>query len=384
MATYSLGCASCFYLAGKIAALGRPRLLTFIWCGMAIGIAGATRIPGLIFLGIGPLVWAFTLYMHWRENGEKGIVNRDLIHLLKGIVLSSISSLLVVVIFFPRVQFQLFSSIPNVANRLHTSASEIPLLFNGNVSDAGAGPFAYAHKFFLISTPIWMLVLFVLGCVLLGRKLYPSKSKDSRNLANLLSFTGVAAFPWVYILITQPALHNGIRHMLFGIPSLVILMGFGFTELQRYVADQSKLLRVSTTLLFSGFVLFQTVDLILMHPYQYVAFNSLAGDRANIPNRFESEYWFTSSKHLLEDIPNVVQDIGFQTKNNEPVKIRISGPLDAARAFVPPGFILVDDFNQADFYISNTTMRADLLADGQVVYQISRGGIPIGVIKKLR
>ena len=119
-----------------------------------------------------------------------------------------------------------------------------------------------------------------------------------------------------------------------------------------------------------------------MHPYQYVSFNLLAGDHATIPNRYESEYWFTSSKHLLEAMPALTRQEGLGINTKAPT-IRISGPLSAAIPFVPNGFTLVNSIEQADYYISNTTFRTDLLAEGEVVYEIKRAGIPIGVIKKL-
>ena len=78
-----------------------------------------------------------------------------------------------------------------------------------------------------------------------------------------------------------------------------------------------------------------------------------------------------------------IAEIAGESGDEGIIRIRISGALDSARLFIPDGFEMVDSFDEADYYLANTYLRSDLYADGEVVYAIERGRIPIAVIKKL-
>lgn len=173
--------------------------------------------------------------------------------------------------------------------------------------------------------------------------------------------------------------------LLFAVPPLIILMAHGVDFIIDHLETRRPAFRVLAAAALTGLVLMQIHHLYRMHPYQYVSFNLLAGDRATIPNRFDAEYWCTSSMHLLEALPAVAEEDGHtHGETDQPVKIRISGALNSARPFVPDGFVMVNSFDEADYYVSNTNFRIDLIAEGEVVYKIERGGIPIGVIKRLQ
>jgi hypothetical protein len=383
MATYTLGLALIVRTSQRLVLHGTIKWQRFILCGLAIGLAGASRVPGLVLLAIAAGAWtAASLFGGWKHKHPVHPVRTPLF-LGHGLLLSGAIAFLVVLLFFPRVHYQLFSSLPDVATTLHSSAAEIPLLFAGQVSDSGDGPFAYAHRFLLVSTPLWMLGLLIAGIAFLVRHLLRGPDGLMVHYFIQVLFLAMAAFPWAYILLTQPALHNGIRHMLFGIPPLVILMAHAIDRIAEQIEERPRVVQGTTAGLLAGCVFFQVGILIAMHPYQYVSFNLLAGNPATIPNRYEAEYWFTSSRHLLEAMPEVTGKEGLAIGNEAPVRIRIAGPLNAAYPFVPGGFVLVDSVAEADYFISNTTFRTDLLAEGTEVYQIERGGMTIGVIKEL-
>lgn len=379
LAGYTLGLATVFWIASALLAGKTPRWWQFVVCGIAIGMAGSSRVPGLALLGIAAGVWAVAALRTLYRPDVTVPVSKIILRLGGGLLLSGLAAFLVVLVFFPRVQFQLFSSLPDVATRLHSSAKSMPLLFNGEIMDASEAPFAYPLRFFMISTPLWMLLLLVAGLsVVLFRMSKPGE--QSHQWIRMLLFLAAAAFPWAYILIIQPAIHDGLRHVLFAVPPLIILMAYGADSAFRLIERKSAALRLPALGLGIGLVLFQVHSLYRMHPYQYVSFNILAGHRATIPNRYDTEYWCTSSRHLLEALPDVVES---KPSPDNPTKIRVSGALDAARPFVPKGFVLTDSFEEAAYYVSNTNFRIDAIVDGEVLYQITRGGIPIGVIKKL-
>jgi hypothetical protein len=380
-ATYTLGLACLLSVAGKLAAGKRVPWVHVILCGVAIGAAGASRVPGLVLIGFCAGTWGLaSAFRHYQKKDDKGIPWHTLRYLGGAVCLAGLSAFVTVLLFFPRAQMQLFSSLPDVATQLHSSAAKMPLLYGGQLTDASEGPITYAHGFFILSTPIWMLLLLIGGAIALGASFQQSKKKLTHPFVMKILFLATGLFPWIYILVTHPALHDGMRHMLFAVPPLVIVMAISLDWMHRFLLlKMPKLIWLPGTA-FGICVLMQIQSFVEMHPYPYVSFNLLAGERSTIPNRYESEYWCTSSKHLLEALPTVATP----GKAGAPVNIRISGALDSARAFVPEGFQLVDSFEEADYYLANTYLRSDLYAEGQVVYKIERGGIPIAVIKKLR
>lgn len=380
-ATYTLGLACLLSIASKLASRKRVPWLHVILCGVAIGAAGASRVPGLVLIGFCAGTWALaSAFRYYLDDAGKRAPWQMIRHFGISVCLAGLAAFITVLLFFPRAQMQLFSSLPDVATQLHSSAAKMPLLYGGQLTDASEGPITYAHGFFILSTPIWMLILLVGGAIALGASFQQRKKKLTHATVMKGLFLATGLFPWIYILVTHPALHDGMRHMLFAVPPLIVLMACSLDWMHKYLLVKNpKLIWIPGTA-FGICVFMQIQSLVEMHPYQYVSFNLLAGDRATIPNRFESEYWCTSSKHLLEALPTLTTP----GRANAPVKIRISGALDSARAFVPDGFQLVDSFEEADYYLANTYLRSDLYAEGQVVYQIERGGIPIAVIKKLR
>jgi hypothetical protein len=381
MATYTLGLASALWIARSLSAGDRLPWYRFLLAGLAIGMAGACRVPGLVLMAFATVAWILSANT---RNGQWTLNSKGTRQVGLGLTVAGLSAFGVLLVFFPRLHSQLFLGVANVTQALHSTAHQIPLLFRGQIMDANDAPRLYAHIFFGISTSLWMLILLGIGLAVVLIRLLRHVDAPMKERFLKWLFIAFAAFPWVYILITRPALHNGIRHMLWAVPPLFILMAVGFDWIREIVRAHSPNLRVLPPVVLGALIVLQTVNLFVMHPYQYVSFNFLAGERSTVVNRYEGEYWFTSTRHLLEALPQVARESGLVSSPGTPLKVRVSGPLNSAYPFVPDGWVLVDSFNEADFFVSNTTFRTDLLAEGEVVYEINRGGIPIGVIKRLK
>jgi hypothetical protein len=380
MAMYTLGLAAVLHVSGMAWETGKITPVQSLLAGLTIGLAAACRVPGIVLLGMAGAAWGFALLWGARKQNHPASPPRMLANITSSMAVCGVVAFLVLFVFFPRLHFQLFNGIAKVSSSLHTSASSIPLLYNGQVMDAGDGPATYAMGFFMLSTPVWMLILTVAGISFAVIRLSRSISLEPGRFLQLLLLLLFAAFPWLYVAVAHPALHNGIRHMLWAIPPLMILAGFGYEAVHRLIRSKFPGIHWLPPITISLCLIAQIFQLYRSHPYQYVYFNFLAGERSSVINRYEGEYWFTSTRHLMEVLPCVAEWNG-DPKN--PVKVRISGPLNAAYPFIPEGFILVDSFEEAEYYVSNTTFRMDLMAEGEVVYQIDSAGIPIGVIKQL-
>jgi len=378
MATYTLGLAAILKGTHRLLKDGHLSLRYYLLAGALVGLAGASRIPGLVLLGLAAVSLLAALIVNNHHQSRPRLAG--LTRLAIGGLVMGITAFLIVLLFFPRLHFQLFSGVGNVVGTLHSSAAEIPLLYKGQLLSAGEAPRTYAHWMFLITTPLWILFLIGAGVIFAVRT---CRTASAVNRAACISFLLLAAFPWAYVFLSEPDLHNGIRHMLWAIPPLFVLAGYGAVRFLDLMGNSGPRLKTAGVVVLTLFVAAEIMNLYRLHPYQYVSFNVLAGNRETVINRYEGEYWFTSNRHMLEAMPDVARSDGLTPDPESPVKLRVSGPLDPVRPFLPEGFQLVDQFADADYYLSNTTFRSDLLAEGEVVYEIKRGGIPIARIKRL-
>lgn len=379
MATYMLGLACIFWVLKGIIEGRKINWGHFLVCGAACGLAASSRLPGIILLAMAPALWLVAIcLLHLKEKRSLNLKNLT-VRFASGYGLLVLAAFLILFLYFPRLHYQLFSSFSSATSSQLETAGTMPLLFNGQIMDAKDGPFAYPVRFFIKSTPIWMLILLICGSFYLARPYLEKIRSFGPRLWMQALFIIVSLFPWLYVVFSGASLHDGIRHVLFCVPPLIIVMAYGAVSALGQLKSARKDYFLTGTVILFACILSQIVTLYKLHPYQYVYYNVTAGAKATIPNRYDAEYWCTSSKHLLEQLPHLIP-----LDPSQPTKVRISGALDSARLFVPSGVVLVNSFEEADYYVSNTNFRIDAIVDGEEIYSITRGGIPIGVIKRLQ
>ena len=185
-------------------------------------------------------------------------------------------------------------------------------------------------------------------------------------------------FPLAYPTVTAPTLHNGVRHFLFIFPPLCILAAGGWLWLlDRFSGESPHRIGRIVRLLIPGLLLLQALQLASMHPYQYVYYNALVGGPSGSYGRYETEYWFTSTRHGLEWLERNVE-VG---TTEEPTQIFITGPWQVAEPFLSAGMVLTSDLKTADYLLVNTQMLMDQRLKGEDIHVIERLGLPILYIR---
>ena len=144
-------------------------------------------------------------------------------------------------------------------------------------------------------------------------------------------------------------LFNGWRHLYFLYPCL-ILTGIYFIDRMALIYSKKKMVLIFTFIL-SIICINNLYNLIKLHPYQYIYFNSIFEKRAN--QLFEIDYWGVSNKNFLEKI----------VKNNlEKDKIIIGvasfTDLYLSRKMLPANLknkiiIAGQEYQNADFILNN-------------------------------
>lgn len=376
-ATYTFGLWS---IGRLIISAPRFRLLDTFVAGLAVGMCMSARPPGVVLLA-----YAFaagSLAVFWgvsdRRELKQGFANLFIHGIAMGLV-----AIGVLFAFWPASHRNPFTSSVEAVERLRTFSETIPVLFEGQMYSAGDTPFYYVVWVFLIKASLPVLVLLGVGFVLSLswiRHRSAEGVKVDRLLPHHLLLILAVFFPFAYVLVKQPAIHNGFRHMLYVLPPLVVLLAMSWAGLiERITSFRAKLL---CWVGLGVVLLVAIVTLVRLHPYQYVYYNVLVGGTHGALNRYETEYWFTSGKEALERLAASPEYKALRASGE--VSVMVAGPSDAIDFHVPEGMRIEQDRDKAQFYIGNTQMRTDLLVEGPELFRIERSGLPIVVVKTLQ
>jgi hypothetical protein len=161
-----------------------------------------------------------------------------------------------------------------------------PVLFDGAEVPATALPWTYVPRWVLITTPPVVLVGASLSLLLLGRR------RAAGPLAwRARALWGVTLFPVTHVVLSGATLYDGVRHLLFTYPPVVVLAAAGWRGALEGLSGRRR--TVAAVALGLGLLepaLFQWRN----HPNQAVYFNAFAGGPRGAFGRYELDYWGNS------------------------------------------------------------------------------------------
>jgi hypothetical protein len=365
-----------------VEALPLPGWKQTILLGVGTGIAMSTRLPGgILLVYAGLLALLFLLYRLSEGKGLKIPLMLAASLAVRGL-LAGLVAFLVLLPWWPAAHRNPFAMSVEAVGRLHTDSAAIPVLFAGEMFEAGNTPASYGVRMLFLTSPLWFLAfLGAAGAALIAwarRRRTEERPPGSLNAGGwgVAAVVLAAGFPLVYVSLAQPAIHNGFRHLLYVLPPLAVLASWGASEGWKWLRTRGfrrriLCLGVGATL---GAGIF---TLVRLHPYQYVYLNPLAGGTAGLYGRYETEYWFTSTKHGIELLEAYLGEHPEERVEDRALRVFITGPHQVARPFLPSDWEIALDVSAADFVISNTQMVVHLLFEGEEVGRIERSGLPI-------
>jgi len=207
-------------------------------------------------------------------------------------------------------------------------------------------PGYYAIKWILLTIPefVWVGGVAGLAVLLISRK---KREEASILPTTLLLFSSL--LPLAYCVIFKTPLYNGMRHLLFIIPSLVTLSAIGTLSSISCLSISYR--RYATVALF--FLCFHTLrEMVLLHPHQYLYFNHLFArgiDQAS--SSYDTDYWKNSLKQGLQWLEK--SGVAGQFNRN----VRIASTASAAKFDLPSGFEYVENIWNSDYFLTTDTNR---------------------------
>ncbi len=360
-----------------------PKTIAMLIVGIALAIN--MRVGGVLsiaYLGVGTV--AALLF-----NAEFRNKLKDMKYLLKlGFVLGLVAFLgyLGGLLFWPYGWEKPFENPMKALSEMGDFSTAIRLLFSGDHYWSDALPWFYIPKWFLISTPIFIL-LGVAAYFAFAIKAFKGKGI---LVHGALLFTGL--FPPIYAIVTDAPIYDGIRHFLFIYPSFVILSAWAWHKLVSF--SDKPAMRWGASGLLGILMVPVIIWMFRSHPNQYVYFNETVGGLKGAYTNYETDYWMNSAKEatlwLLENDPKIQAGETVNVKTNciKPVREYIKRYSDVTK--VKPGYYAfrdrVDWTSTYDIFISRFVNREHMLNGvfpaEPVVHTVEVAGVPLATISK--
>jgi tetratricopeptide (TPR) repeat protein len=291
---FATGFALSLYFFFKILkALPKPKFSHLVWLGIAIGIGIGGRIGAFLLIAY----FALFLGVNWLSLFKnKSNNNFKLIWPYAKILLAvAVFGYLFGVLLWPYALENPFKN-PFIA---FSKASDNVSFYTNNVEIfegkrlymRDQAPWYYVIRFLTMGNPLYLLLGFVLGVVLIKWM----NSKIKFGYIGLLIF--MIIFPIAYAEYANLNYYNGWRHYLFILPSLITLSAITFDFL---LGQSNKIIRIVTAVVIIGLFVKPTYWIIKNHPNEYVYFNELVGGIDGAYGNYETDYYSNSCREAGE------------------------------------------------------------------------------------
>ncbi|MET0385135.1 MAG: hypothetical protein ABW321_04210 [Polyangiales bacterium] len=246
-----------------------------------------------------------------------------------------------------------------------------PTLFQGKTIFTDALPLSYLPVWFSVTVP--ELHMLALGAGLLSLGWVRSWRLDRAWALAVLA--ALIVVPVVGVLVAHPTLYDAHRHFLFVWPPLAALAGVSLA----HVLTRAPLPRWAAGGLAAGALALAAlvlVDMVQLHPYEYVYFNRVSGGLRRQVKRFETDYWAATHRAGIEWLVKHVRKDGRR-------RLRVAGcrGYDGSLDYhlhQHPGasrhFVMTHDPEDADILFATTRYNCHH-ARGRLIHTVKRQGV---------
>jgi len=258
-------------------------------------------------------------------------------------------------------------------------AYDIKVVFEGMVLSNRELPWYYLPKWFLITLPEFYFLGLFLGLSLLVRfGLRCGFRTWLRADVGLLLTVIVPLLPLTYAVLATPPDYDGVRHFLFILPPMAVIAAYSIAEVVKHGRGW---LRISIMAVSTESLLLTGVDMIRLHPYQYVFFNRLfAGGLETAARYYDTDYWGASYK---EGVEWLVAHYPVQA-GRRPKVASCLHPVSTSYFLPRDRFEFVGSYHgqhpisaRPDIFLASKRWGCDQNETGRVLHTVSRMGVPL-------
>lgn len=337
--------------------------------GILVGFLTGTRIGGFVILGFIPIAYLAIRIRQGRPYQD--VYKVGIFYLITCTVWFALNTL-----WYPNFWLNPVGGFFETVAYLSKHPIAIATLFNGQYIPAQSVPWSYIPTWMLMTIPLIFQILFMIGIILFVVK-YPQLSNLQRACGILLLLQ-VITLPAIAI-VKSSSVYDGIRQFLFTFPGIATIAATAFVWIYQTISNKN--IRIGIAVFMVTALVAICIDMIALHPYQYVYFNRLSGGLEKANNRFDTDYWGLSLREGMEWL-----------NNNAPSgsTVLVGGFPYSAQLFADPN-LNVSGYNQAKatevtkpfYYLAWPRWNAhSQLPDCPVIYQVKRQGVPLSIVKR--
>jgi Protein of unknown function (DUF3108) len=175
------------------------------------------------------------------------------------------------------------------------------LRYMGAFIQSNALPWHYTFTWIGITTPLFYLVLFVIGVFVTSRQIAIRGTKLWQSDAELQDIVFLVLFfgPIASVISFHSVVYNGWRQLYFIYPAFLLLAAKGWVAVWSTEPTWNRY-KISLLVLTAFSVVCTAMWMWKAHPLENVYFNVLAGK--NVRARYEMDYWGLGNRKALEYI----------------------------------------------------------------------------------
>jgi len=371
-----------YYMAKTLSAFPKVRPSLIVKLGIVYGLTLGVRVNGIMIMGHWGLMM-FLLACFSIQKWDRPHVVKSVVALLRTGVPVFFIVYAVMLFCWPWAQEAPLTNPIRAIMEFSNFPQDVEVLLNGTIFNSTELPWYYVPLYFFVQLPILHLVGMFFGIFLILDIFMKLNAKGRRAAIGLIVLT--ISFPVAYAMFSRPALYDAVRHFIFILPPLCVMIAIVVKRLvHTALEDKEPGTTTLTKVVFSSIVvvlaLTPAYTMVRLHPYEYIYVNELMGGVEGGYGRFELDYWGSSFKEAAKDLENYVErrDPKFKEKK---YRVAICGPWSAASIFLPPNFEAVDADLEADYFLSTTRWMCQDMRQGHEIISVARFGIPLTIVK---
>ncbi len=342
--------------------------------GLITGFTIDIRLPGII-------IPAITLFFSCIDFILSTEIQTKKIRIAGNTLLYLLFTACFVVLFWPVLWKAPLNHLADAFHEMSKYPWEGKVLFMGSYIPAPHLPWYYIPVWLIITTPVLYIFLFITGIIFVTKSIIQNRLKSFTEFKyHFLILYGFFA-PLLMVILLHSVVYDSWRHLYFIYPSFLLIAVAGLQKVFDWLQKKTVLRVVIYLVLFAG-VSKTLYDMIRLHPFQYVYFNSLAGKNMNeVKKKFEMDYWGLSYKEGLNYIArhDTSEYIRIYTVNSpDQINLNLLPVHDRNR------FGTTSTIEEADYFLGNFRWHTDDYPVGEEVYSARAGDAKIMTVYKLK
>ncbi len=281
---YFISCAALYFSASS------KKVLTRILClGIFFGITQNIRSAGVTLYGI---LLLYDVYAYYRDRQTTARSDDTWLQFLiresQTITLVGMVALLFSLLTWPYLAMNLISNLQEIFAMQRYYTWNETVLYNGSYVEGTKLPSTYFTTWFAITTPLMLLAPALLSPLLIRKRF-------QHRLFVLCCIT--ILLNTIAYLIVRPVAYDGVRLFLFLVPPLATLAALALIEYFRTAGK--RLIKALVGVLICTNAAAVSREMIVLHPYQYIYFNSLVGGLKGAYTKYDTDYWGASYNEAI-------------------------------------------------------------------------------------